>query len=181
MPILANYKRSISQDFESFFRTEIDLIEDDIRLVLDEYISSFVTYELLPGIYRLKVFSEALLKVLQPEFEGNHNAIDIEFNDKTMRTKLVVLTGIIAINFHEKSYFSSVLGFKPHWDYKHYNKSISQKIKKLSTLDKIHLNCEFIDGSIVNGMREPILTVLFQKNQVVKKCFKNHKQYTTKN
>ena len=31
---------SVFQDFESFLRTESDLVQDDIRLVLDEYKSS---------------------------------------------------------------------------------------------------------------------------------------------
>ena len=51
MNILARYTtRSVFQDFESFLRTEVDLIEDDVKLVLDEYNSSFITYELDPGI-----------------------------------------------------------------------------------------------------------------------------------
>ena len=37
---------SIFQDFESYLRTEIDMVEDDIRLVFDEYNSDFITYEL---------------------------------------------------------------------------------------------------------------------------------------
>ena len=41
--ILAIYTSSVFQDFESFLRTQIDLIEDDIKLVLDEYNSSFIT------------------------------------------------------------------------------------------------------------------------------------------
>ena len=60
MNILAIYTRSVFQDFESFLRTQIDLIEDDIKLVLDEYNSSFITYELGPGIYTFKDLSEAL-------------------------------------------------------------------------------------------------------------------------
>ena len=36
MPILAMYVDSIFQDFKSFLRTEVDLTEDDIRLILDE-------------------------------------------------------------------------------------------------------------------------------------------------
>ena len=50
MPILAMYVDSIFQDFESFLETEIDLVENGIRLVLNEYSSSFITYELEPGI-----------------------------------------------------------------------------------------------------------------------------------
>ena len=34
--IVAGYVSSVFQDFESYLRTEIDLIEDDIELVLDE-------------------------------------------------------------------------------------------------------------------------------------------------
>jgi len=90
MKILAGYTRSICQDFESCLRTEIDLVEDDIRLVLNEYISSFITDGLEPGIYTFKDLSEVLLRILQPEYEGFHNAIDIEFDDITMKTKFIV-------------------------------------------------------------------------------------------
>ena len=40
---------------------------------------------------------EAILKILQPGYEGYHDAIDIEFDDVSMKTKLVVRRGIIAI------------------------------------------------------------------------------------
>ena len=90
------------------------LVEDVIRLVLDEYNSSFITNELEPGIYTFKDFSEILLKILQPEYAGCQNAIDIEFDDITMKTRLVVRSGIIAIRFDEKSFFSTYyLGFQP--------------------------------------------------------------------
>ena len=36
MLVLANYVDSIFQDFESFLRTEMDLVKDDFRLNLDE-------------------------------------------------------------------------------------------------------------------------------------------------
>ena len=50
MKILAIYNSSVFQEFESFLRTQIDLVHDDIKLVLDEYNSSFTTYELDSGI-----------------------------------------------------------------------------------------------------------------------------------
>ena len=157
MNILARYTSSVFQDFESFLRTQIDLIEDDVKLVLDEYSSSFITYELEPGIYTFKDISEALLNILQIEYPGPSNVINIEFDDITRKTKLVVNIGIIAIRFDEKSFFSTILGFTPGWDYKHYNKYISQKIVNLSNTNKIHLKCDAIDGSVVNGVRQPIL------------------------
>ena len=51
MNILSLYRRPVFQEFGSFLRREIDLVEDDIRLVLDKYVSCFITYELQPGIY----------------------------------------------------------------------------------------------------------------------------------
>ena len=69
---------------------------------------------------------------------------------------MVVRSGIIAIRFDEKSFFSSISGFTPGWGYKHYNNYTSQKIVIGST-NKIHLKCDIIDGSVVTGLRHPIL------------------------
>ena len=68
----------------------------------------------------------------------------------------IVKIGIIAIRFDEKSFFSTILCFTPGWDYKHYNKNISQKIVNLCNTNKIQLKCDCIDGSIQNGLRQPI-------------------------
>ena len=57
---LGFYISSILQDFESFLRTEIDLIEDDIELVLDENNSRLITHELKLGVYTFKDLSHAL-------------------------------------------------------------------------------------------------------------------------
>ena len=128
MRIFAIYVCSVFQDFESFLRTEVDLVEVDIDMLWDEYNSRFIRYELTPGIHTFKDLSESLLKILQPEYESYHNAIDIEFGDNTRRTKLVVRQGIASIRFDEFFVFSTILTFNPHWDYKHYNQYISQKI-----------------------------------------------------
>ena len=157
MNILARYTDSLFQDFESFLRTQIDLVEDDIKLVLEEYNSNFNTYELEPGIYTFKVFSEALYNIIQSEYPGPGNVIDIEYDDITMKTKLVVKYGIIAIRFDEKSFFSTILGFSSGWDYKFFNKYTSQKIVNLGSTNKTNLKRDFIDESVVNGSKQPIL------------------------
>ena len=54
-------------------------------------------------------------------------------------------------------FFTSVLGFTPGWDYKHYNQYLSQKIVNLSSTNKINLKCDCIDGSVVDGVRQSIL------------------------
>ena len=157
MSILAIYTSSVFQDFESFLRSQIDLIEDDIKLVLDEYNSSFITYELDPGIYTFKDISEALFNILQSKYPSSGSEILIRLEDISKKTKLVVKSGIIAIRFDEKSFFSTILGFTSGWDYKHYNKYTSQKVVNLGSTNKIHLNCDCIDGSVVNAFRHPIL------------------------
>ena len=105
MKILAGYVSSVFQDFESYRRTEVDLVEDDIELILDEYNSSFNTYELEPGIYILTDISKAPFNTLQPEYPDPSYTIVIEFDDITRKTKFVVRSGIVAIRFHEKSFF----------------------------------------------------------------------------
>ena len=50
-----------------------------------------------------------------------------------MKTEFNVRTGIIAIRFDEQSFFSTILEITTYWDYKQYNKYISQKIVNLST------------------------------------------------
>ena len=55
--------------------------------------------------------------------------------------------------------------FTPFWDYKPTNAIhadspgvyTSYKILNLSTRNKIHIKCDVIDGSVVNGLRHPIL------------------------
>ena len=116
MIIIAGYVSSVFQDFESYLRTEVDLIEDDFKLVSDENNSSFITYGNSPGIYTFTDISEVLFNILQIEYPGPSNVIDIEYDDITMKTNLFVKSGIIAIRFDEKSFFCNVLGFTPGWD-----------------------------------------------------------------
>ena len=73
-----------------------------------------------------------------------------------MKTKLVVRSYTIAISFDETSFFSTILAFTPHWDYKHYNENVSQKIVNLGATNKIYLNCDDIYGSVVYGSRQPM-------------------------
>ena len=70
---------------------------------------------------------------------------------------MVVKSGIIAIRFDQKSFFSTLLGFSSGWDYNYYNDNHSQKFVNLSITNKIHLKCDVIDGSIVCGIRQPVL------------------------
>ena len=81
--ILQGYTSSIFQDSESYPRAEVDLVEDDVRLVLDEYNSSLITYELGPVIYTFKDLSESVFNILQLEYSSSRNVIVIEVDDIT--------------------------------------------------------------------------------------------------
>ena len=98
-----------------------------------------------------------MFNILQHEYPSSDSEIHIRLDDVTKKTKLVGRPGLIAIRFDEKSFFSNILGFNHGWDYKYYNQYISQKIVNLSNTNKIHLKCDCIDVSVVNGIREPIL------------------------
>ena len=68
------------------------------------------------------------------------------------------------LKIDEKSFFNILSGFTPNCDYKPTNAihadsrglNTSDKILNLNTKDKIHLKCDVIDGSIVDGLRQPI-------------------------
>ena len=70
---------------------------------------------------------------------------------------MVVKSGIIALRFDENSFFDTILGFTSGWDNKHFNDYTSQKTVDLSITNKIHLKYDLIGGSVVNGLRQPIL------------------------
>ena len=100
---------------------------------------------------------------------GDHEGTwKIECDDISMKTELILKRyGEIfgTLRFIERSFFKSLLGFTPYWDYKPTNAIhadspgvyTSDKILCLNTIDKIHLKSDVFDGSIVNGIPQPIL------------------------
>ena len=135
----------------------MDLVEDDIRLVLDEEKSSFITDDLPTGNYAFKYHSDFPLKNPQSEFERVNNTVEVDFDHVSIKIKLVVRPGILAIRFDKKSFLRSIPGFISHWYYKHYNECISHKNLDLCKLRKIHSECDCIDGSVLKGLGQPII------------------------
>ena len=81
--LLLGYARSPFRDFESYLRIVIGLDESDIWLILKQYKSNFVTYEIPPGIYKIKDISEVVYTM------GNHAVtLKIESDDISMKPKL---------------------------------------------------------------------------------------------
>ena len=156
----------LDHNFESYLRIVVGLDEEDIQLILKQYNSHFITYELTPGIYTIQDISDAV-----HSFSGHNEIIEIEYNDISMKTKIILkyISGKMfflgTLRFDERSFFHTLLGFTSYWDYKSTNANhavspgvlISDKVLNLNTIDKIHLKCDIINGSIQVGLRQPIL------------------------
>ena len=58
--LIMGYAPSPFRGFESYPRSVVGSDEDDIQLILKQYISNFVTYEIPPSIYSIKDISEVV-------------------------------------------------------------------------------------------------------------------------
>ena len=167
MILLFGYCASSFRDFESCLRLVIGLDEEDIQLILKEYNSHFITYQLTPGIYTMQDISDAI-----KTFSGPEVTIELVYDDITRRATIVLKFkdekekfALGTLRFDKQSFFHT-LGFSPYWDYKPNNSSHvlipgvypgDKIILSLNTIDKIHLKCDATDGSIQDGVRQPIL------------------------
>ena len=162
MMLILGYARSKIRDFKSYSRIVIGLDEEGIQLILKQNNSHFVTYELTPGIYTIQDVSDTI-----HTFSGHSEIIEIGYDDITMKSKIILKYksgqdkfGLGTLRFDERSFFYTLLGFEPYWDYKPTNFNhvanpgvyTSDKILNLSTTSKIHLKCDVIDGSVVDGV-----------------------------
>ena len=90
--------------------------------------------------------------------------VNVTIDDVRLKSNLKTNQTLI---FTEKSFFYKILGFTrsqsyPLDDIDEFYQLIAGSYKKdrpinITGIDKIHLKCYFIQGSIVNCMREPIL------------------------
>ena len=153
--LLMGYAKSPFRDFESYLRIFVGLEEDNIRLILKQYNEKFITYELEPGNYTTGDIQKAVYPL------GDHKGtLQIEYDDLYKKVKLILTRfgeTFGTLRFDEKSFFHTLLGFEPYWDYKPGVYSSNKIILNLNTINKIHLKCDIIDGSIQDGVRQPIL------------------------
>ena len=154
--LLMGYARSPFRDFESYLRIVVGLDEDDIRLILKQYIEKIITYELSSKIYSMEDNSKAVYTM------GDHEGtLQLEFDNDTMKAKPILTrfgSTFGTLRFDEHFILNTLLGFTPYWDYKptnaiHADSSgiyTSDEFLKLNTINKIHLKCDVIGGSIHN-------------------------------
>ena len=137
------------------------LFYDEILNILDlKYIPTKRTgYSLNPSIYEVVDLNNSLKHILPDNVRVN-----ITIDDIRLKSKLKINQTLI---FTEKSFFYTILGFTqsrsyPLDDIDGFYQLIAGSYKRhkpvnITGIDKIHLKCDCIQGSIVNGIREPIL------------------------
>ena len=134
---------------------------NEIMDILDlKYIPTKRTgYSLSPGIYEVVDLNNTLKHILPDNVK-----ISITIDDIRLKSNLKINQTLI---FTERSCFYKILGFTQSQSYplddidSHYQiiagSYKSDRPINITGVDKIHLKCNCVQGSIVNGIREPIL------------------------
>ena len=134
---------------------------DEIMDILDlKYISTKRTgYSSNLGIYEVVDLNNTLKHILADNVRVNITIDDIRLNSNLKTNQTLIFT--------ERSFFYTILGFTKSRSYplndidSHYQLIAgsykSNKPINITRIDKIHLKCDCIQDSIVNGIREPIL------------------------
>ena len=154
---LKNAKFNDLEDMVYRFRLTYDEIIDVLDL---KYIPTKRTgYSLDPGIYEVSDLNNTLKHILP-----NNVNVNITIDDIRLKSNLKINQTLI---FTERSFFYTILGFTQSRSYplddidSHYQiiagSYTSDRPINITGIDKVHLKCDCIQGSIVNGIREPIL------------------------
>ena len=139
--ILTNYVHSLFRDFENSLRIFTCLNENDTQLMSKQYNSNFTTYKVSAGAYTFKDLSEVLSRGVENEFEirgrirPNHendesDSIIIDSDNVSLITTLRPGPKHNALKFDKKSFFNTVLGFTPNWDYKSFGNECYTETKQ---------------------------------------------------
>ena len=158
--ILEELKNAIYNDLEDLVY-RMQLTYNEIIDILDfKYIPTKRTgYSLNPGIYEVIDLNNTLKYILPDNVKVGVTMDDIRLKSNLKNNQTLIFT--------EKSFFYTILGFTrsrsyPLDDIEGFYQLIersyeSDKPINFNGIDKIHLKCDCVQGSIVNGVREPIL------------------------
>ena len=157
----------------------MQLFYNGIIDVLDlEYIpTKGIGYSLNPGIYEIEEINNTLKHILPDNVKGN-----VTFDDIRLKSNLKFNQ---TLTFTEKSFFYTIIGFTqshqgPLNDIEGFYQILpgsyqSKKSINIIGIDKVHLKCDCIQASIVNGKREPILFSFARNSIPGYKYIKNQK------
>ena len=158
--ILEELKNAKYTDLEDLV-CRFQLTYNEIIDILDfKYIpTERIGYSINPGIYEVIDLNNLLKQILPDNVKINVTIDDIRLKSNLKTNQTLI--------FIEKSLFYTILGFTksrsyPLDDIDGFYQLIAGSYKSdkpinITGIDKIHLKCDCIQGSIVNGTREPIL------------------------
>ena len=158
--ILTELKNNKYNDLEDLV-CEMQLTYNEIIDILDlKYISTKrIGYSIEPNIYNVVELNKTLKNIL-----ANNVKMDFSIDERKYKTDLKINQTLI---FTNKSFFYTILGFTqshsyPLDDIEGVYQLIagsykSERPNNITGVDKVHLKCDCFAGSIVNGIREPIL------------------------
>ena len=139
----------------------MQLTYNEIIDILDfEYIpTKRIGYSLNPAIYDVFDLNNTLKYILPDDVK-----VTITIDDIRLKSNLKINQTLI---FTNKSFFYTILGFTqshqgPLNDIEGFYQILAGSYEgdrpiNITGIDKVHLKCDCIQGSIVNGVREPIL------------------------
>ena len=139
----------------------MQLFYNEIIDILDlKYIpTKRIGFILNPGIYEVTALNNTLKHILPDNVKVNITIDDIRLKSNSKINQTLIFT--------EKSFFYKLLGFTQSHSYPlddidgFYQLIVgsykSEKPINITGLDKVHLKCDYIQGSITTGIREPIL------------------------
>ena len=158
--ILEDLKNAKFNDLEDMVY-RFQLTYDEIMDILDlKYIpTKRAGYSLDPSIYEVDDLNNTLRYFLPDNVKVNVTIDDIRLKSNLKDNQTLIFT--------EKSFFYTILGFTQSRSYPlddidgiyqiMAGSYKSDRPINITGIDKIHLKCDCIQGSIVNGIREPIL------------------------
>ena len=165
---LGMFKDEILEDLKNAKYNDLEDLVYRFRLTYDEIIDILdlkyiptkrMGYSIEPNIYNVVDLNKTLTNILPDNVK-----IGITIDERKYKTDLKINQTLI---FTNKSFFYTILGFtQSHQssfnDIEGFYQIIpgsykSNKPINITGIDKVHLKCNVVDGSIVNGVREPIL------------------------
>ena len=165
---LGRFKDEILEELEKVKYNDLEDLVYRFRLTYDEIMDRLdlkyiptkrMGYSIEPNIYNVVDLNKTLKNNLP-----NNVKIDITIDERKYKTDLKINQTLI---FTKKSFFYTILGFTqsrsyPLEDIEGFYQLIAGSYKSdkpinITGIDKVHLKCNVVDGSIVNGIREPIL------------------------
>ena len=173
--ILEELKKAKYNDLEDLVY-RMQLTYDEIIDILDlKYIPTKRTgYTLEPDVFEVVDLNNTLKHILPDNVKVNITIDDIRLKSNLKTNQTLIFT--------EKSFFYTILGFTRSRSYplegiEGFYQIIagsyeSDKPINITRIDKVHLKCDCIQRSVVNGIRETILYSFSLSSPPVHKIFK---------